>query len=140
MASLFLRLRKSFPLVPQIINLSCYRFTPLHQLEDWKAKLKSRCLELGIKGTILLASEGINFFLSGTRTQLDPILQLIRSIRGLSEIRPKESPGTTQPFQRLLVKIKKEIVSFGVPGVDPARHPAPKISPTLANIFKGSSC
>jgi UPF0176 protein len=130
MVSLFLPLRKYSPIVLQIINLSSYRFTPLDHLEELKAKLKSRCLDLGIKGLILLATEGINFSLSGTRPQLDSLLQLIRSIPGLTEISPKESPGSTQPFQRLLVKIKKEIVRFGVPGVDPALHPAPKISPT----------
>ena len=112
-----------------ITNLSCYQFTPLDRLEEWKGLLKSKCLELGLKGTILLAPEGINFFLSGTQTQLDPILALIRTMPGLSGIRPKESSGSQQPFQRMLVKIKKEIVSFGVEGVDPARHPAPKISP-----------
>jgi len=116
--------------VPKIINLSCYRFTPLDHLEDWKIQLKTRCLQLEIKGAILLAPEGINFFLSGTRLQLLPILQIIRSIPGLAEIQPKESPGSVQPFHRMLVKIKKEIVSFGVPEVDPSRHPSPKISPT----------
>ena len=130
MVSLFPPLRNYSPIVLQIINLSCYRFTPLDHLEEWKAKLKSRCIDLGIKGLILLATEGINFSLSGTRPQLDSLLQLIRSIPGLTEISPKESPGSTQPFQRLLVKIKKEIVRFGVSGVDPALHPAPKISPT----------
>ena len=116
--------------MPRIINLSCYRFTPLDHLEDWKTQLKTRCLQLEIKGAILLAPEGINFFLSGTRLQLLPILQIIRSIPGLAEIQPKESPGSVQPFHRMLVKIKKEIVSFGVPEVDPSRHPSPKISPT----------
>ena len=130
MVSLFFRLRKYTPPVPKIINLSCYRFTPLDHLEDWKTQLKTHCLQLEIKGTILLAPEGINFFLSGTRPQLLPILQIIRSIPGLAEIQPKESPGSAQPFQRMLVKIKKEIVSFGVPEVDPSRHPSPKISPT----------
>jgi len=113
----------------KVINLSCYQFAPLDRLEDWKSLLKTKCLEHGIKGTILLATEGINFFLSGTASQLDPILQIIRSIPDLTAVRPKESPGSDQPFQRMLVKIKREIVSFGVEGVDPARHPAPKISP-----------
>jgi len=120
--------------VPQIINLSCYRFTPLDHLENWKTQLKTRCLQLEIKGAILLAPEGINFFLSGTRPQLLPILQIIRSIPGLAEIQPKESPGSAQPFHRMLVKIKKEIVSFGVPEVDPSRHPSPKISPTVLKV------
>jgi UPF0176 protein len=72
----------------KIINLSCYHFTSLNQLEDLKSVLKSKCLELGVKGTILLAHEGVNFFLSGTRSQLDPILQLLRTTPGLSQIRP----------------------------------------------------
>ncbi|NBR42912.1 MAG: pseudouridine synthase, partial [Verrucomicrobia bacterium] len=53
---------------------------------------------------------------------------LIRSIPGLAEIKPKESPSHNQPFKRMLVKVKKEIIAFGVDGVDPARKPAPKIS------------
>jgi UPF0176 protein len=130
MVSLFPPLRNYSTPVSKIINLSCYRFTPLDHLEDWKTQIKTRCLQLEIKGTILLAPEGINFFLSGTRPQLLPILEIIRSIPGLAEIQPKESSGSAQPFQRMLVKIKKEIVSFGVPGVDPSRHPSPKISPT----------
>jgi UPF0176 protein len=114
--------------VNQIINLAGYRFTPMDRLEKRKASLLSRCLELGLKGSILLAPEGINFFLAGTRSQLDPILAMIRSIPGLEDLTPKESSSATQPFQRMLVKIKREIVPFGAEGVDPAHHPSPKIS------------
>ena len=82
-----------------ILNLSCYHFTPLNQLEDLKSVVKSKCLELGIKGTILLAHEGINFFLSGTRSQLDPILQLLRShTRPFADSSQRESRlGPTLP-------------------------------------------
>jgi len=111
-----------------ITNLAGYRFTPVQEPEKWKAKLLPRCRELGLKGTILLAPEGINFFLAGTRSQLDPILAMIRSIPGLEDLTPKESSSATQPFQRMLVKIKREIVPFGAEGVDPAHHPSPKIS------------
>ena len=112
----------------QIINLAGYRFTPMDRLEKRKASLLSRCLELGLKGTILLAPEGINFFLAGTRPQLDPVLSIIRSIPGMADLAPKESFSATQPFQRMLVKVKKEIVPFGIEGVDPARRPTPKIT------------
>jgi len=114
--------------VNQILNLAGYRFTPLDQLEKWKAQLLPRCREIGLKGTILLAPEGINFFLAGTRPQLDPILAILRSIPGMADLAPKESFSATQPFQRMLVKIKREIVPFGVEGVDPARKPSPKIT------------
>lgn len=111
-----------------VINLSCYKFVPLDRLDERKARLTEVCRQHGLRGTILLATEGINFFLSGTPAQLGPVLDFIRTIPGLEDVRPKESPSERQPFKRMLVKIKKEIVAFGVPGVDPARRPAPKIS------------
>ena len=111
-----------------ITNLAGYRFTPLEEPEKWKNELLPRCRELSLKGTILLAPEGINFFLAGTRSQLDPVLATIRSIPGMADLAPKESFSATQPFQRMLVKIKREIVPFGVEGVDPARKPSPKIT------------
>lgn len=97
-------------------------------LDAWKARLTEECRAQGLKGTILLATEGINFFLSGPREKLEPVLALIRTIPGLEDVKPKESPSERQPFKRMLVKIKKEIVSFGVEGVAPARRPARKIS------------
>lgn len=115
--------------VPAVLNLSCYKFAHLDRLEERKVVLAEACRAQGLKGTILLAPEGINFFLSGTRENLDPVLGLIRAMPGLADIAPKESPGTAQPFKRMLVKIKKEIVSFGVPGVDPVLRPSPKITP-----------
>ena len=111
-----------------ITNLAGYRFIPVEEPEKWKSQLLPLCRELGLKGTILLAPEGINFFLAGTRSQLDPVLTLIRSIPGMADLTPKESSSATQPFQRMLVKVKKEIVPFGIEGVDPARQPTPKIT------------
>lgn len=110
-----------------IINLSFYKFTPLDNLAGWKQSLSKCCQAEGVKGTILLAPEGINFFLAGTRQQLEGVLQLIRTLPGLADIAPKESPSRHQPFQRMLVKVKREIIAFGVEGVDPARKPAPKL-------------
>jgi UPF0176 protein len=111
-----------------IINLSCYKFAPLGELEGWRVRLQEVAKEHDLKGTILLAPEGINFFIAGTKPQLEAILRVIRSIPGLENVLPKESPSSEQPFKRMLVKIKKEIIAFGVEGVDPARNPSPKIS------------
>lgn len=113
-----------------VINLSCYKFAPLDDLPGWKEKLSDFCTASGLKGTILLAPEGINFFLAGTRPQLDGVLRVIRSMPGLADIAPKESPSHDQPFKRMLVKVKREIIAFGVDGVDPARKPSPKLSST----------
>ena len=112
----------------EVINLSCYKFAPLEGLEELRAKLQEVAKAQGLKGTILLAPEGINFFLAGTRSQLAAMLDVIRAVPGLAEIAPKESPSSEQPFKRMLVKIKKEIIAFGVEGVDPARRPSAKIS------------
>jgi UPF0176 protein len=112
----------------EVINLSCYKFAPLEGLEDLRVRLQAVCREQGLKGTILLAKEGINFFLAGTRGQLAVVLSTIRAVPGLADIRPKESPSSEQPFKRMLVKIKKEIIAFGVEGVDPALRPSSKIS------------
>ena len=112
----------------EVINLSCYKFAPLDGLEELKARLQEAAKANGLKGTILLAPEGINFFLAGTRSQLAAVLGIIRELPGLADIAPKESPSSKQPFKRMLVKVKKEIIAFGVEGVDPARRPAAKIS------------
>lgn len=111
-----------------ILNLSGYKFAPLDDLEGWQMRLRAVGTEYGVKGTILLAPEGINFFIAAPRADLEAVLAVIRTLPGLGNLQPKESPSHAQPFKRLLVKIKKEIISFGVAGVDPARRPSRKIS------------
>lgn len=112
-----------------ILNLSCYKFAPLDDLETYRQVVAAACRDQEVKGTVLLAPEGINFFLAGTRPQLEAVLAVLRRLPGLADLAPKESPSTSRPFRRMLVKIKKEIIAFGVPGVDPARAPAPKLKP-----------
>ena len=113
-----------------ILNLSCYKFVPLDDLEARRLVLLEVCRVHEVKGTILLAPEGVNFFLAGTRSQLAAVLATLRAMPGLADLAPKESPSTSRPFKRMLVKVKKEIIAFGVPGVDPARAPAPKLRAT----------
>lgn len=112
-----------------IINISAYRFAPLEDLPALKDRLKSAAATGGLKGTILLSSEGINLFVAGERAGLDALLTVIHAVPGLADLTPKESRSARQPFNRMLVKIKKEIIAFGVPGIDPARRPAPRLAP-----------
>jgi UPF0176 protein len=77
----------------------------------------------------LLSPEGINFFVAGRRANVEALLIEVRSIPGLADLTPKESASAEQPYNRMLVKIKKEIIAFGVAGIDPARQPAAKLSP-----------
>jgi len=115
--------------VSAIINISTYKFTPLGDLPPLKRRLLELSLQVGLKGTILLSEEGINIFVAGTRDQLDPVLAEIRAIPGLEDLKPKASESDRQPYNRMLVKIKREIIAFGVEGIDPARHTSAKLSP-----------
>lgn len=113
-----------------ILNLAAYRFAPLPgDLKPLRERLRERGRALGLKGTVLLASEGINLFLAGPERAARAFLAEIRALPGFAELEAKESWSATQPFRRLLVRIKKEIIAFGVTGVDPALRPSRKISP-----------
>lgn len=114
-----------------IVNLSAYRFTPFaaEELPALRAQLMASTRDLGLRGTVLLATEGINLFVAGPRDATDAFMVGLRALPGLADLEPKESFSDEQPFNRMLVKIKKEIIAFGVEGIDPARRPAPRLDP-----------
>ncbi len=114
--------------MPAVINIAAYRFAPLNGLKSLRERLTRNCHEWGLRGTILLSTEGINLFVAGPAAEIDHLLALLRSVPGLADLEPKVSESREQPFSRMLVKIKKEIIAFGVEGIDPARHPAPRLS------------
>lgn len=111
-----------------VLNLSAYKFVPLDRLPERRDALREVCGRQRLKGTILLAEEGINLFVAGERAATDALFALLRSWPGLADLTPKESLSETQPFGRMLVKIKREIIAFGVEGIDPARAPAPRLA------------
>lgn len=111
-----------------IVNLAAYRFAALSDLEDRREELRRLTHELQLRGTILLAPEGINLFIAGSRTATDTLLTKLRADPPLSDLTVKESLSDYQPFNRMLVKIKKEIISFGIEGVDPLQDTSPKLS------------
>ena len=108
-------------------NISTYKFTPLDDLPPLRGRLLTLCQARELKGTILLSPEGINVFVAGSRESVDALLAELRILPGLADLAPKESASDTQPFNRMLVKIKKEIIAFGVEGIDPARRPTAKL-------------
>ncbi len=112
----------------KIVNIAGYRFVRLDALDRRRDELKTLCKSLDIKGTILLSAEGINLFLAGHRIAIDQFLEQLRAMPGLAEFAVKESISDRQPFNRLLVRLKKEIIAFGVEGIDPSRHTSPKLS------------
>lgn len=115
--------------MPSLINFSAYKFTPFEaeELPALKERLLAFANARALRGTILLSTEGINFFVAGCRTMMDELLAELRTVRGLADLQPKESESDEPPFNRMLVKIKKEIIAFGVDGIDPARRPSAKL-------------
>lgn len=112
-----------------ITNISTYRFTPLSGLKELREELIRDCRNWDLKGTILLSTEGINLFVAGAGEDIDRLMSRLHAIPGLEGLEPKVSLSDDQPFNRMLVRIKKEIIAFGVDGVDPARHTSPKLAP-----------
>jgi RluA family pseudouridine synthase len=112
----------------KIVNLAAYKFVALSDLQSLRARLLALCKGLGFKGTILLSSEGINLFIANEQDKTELLLAELRSIPGLEDLTPKISYTDYQPFSRMLVRLKKEIIAFGVDGIDPARRTSPKLS------------
>jgi predicted sulfurtransferase len=112
-------------------NIAAYKFAALESLKERRAAVLALCRELELKGTILLSTEGINLFVAGSPPAVDRLLAELRSIPGLEDLTPKFSESAHQPFNRMLVRIKKEIIAFGVEGIDPARRPSPKLAPHI---------
>ncbi len=117
------------PLVSVFTNLAAYQFAPLRDLATLQAELRELGRDCAMRGTILLASEGINLFVSAERPAADRLLVRLRRVPGLADLRAKVSESDYQPFNRMLVKIKKEIIACGVAGIDPAGRPAPRLAP-----------
>ena len=112
-----------------IVNIAAYRFAPLQDMQALRAELLAFCNSQHLRGTILLSTEGINLFVAGEGAAVDSLLTRLRAIPGLEPLTAKYSYTATQPFRRMLVRIKREIIAFGVPGIDPSQRTSPKISP-----------
>ena len=110
-------------------HLAAYRFAPLEGLRPLRARLRLLCRDLDLKGTILLSHEGVNLFVAGTAEALAGLLAVLRALPGLEDFDGKYNPCDHQPYNRMLVRLKKEIISFGVEGIEPARHTSPKLAP-----------
>ncbi|MEQ1824474.1 MAG: sulfurtransferase [Pirellula sp.] len=113
-----------------IVNIAAYKFVRWTDLETKRDELKSLCKRLNLRGTILLSGEGINLFLAGARDSIDTLLSRARALPELADLQVKESLTDYQPFNRMLVKIKREIIPVGLDQVEPVEGAAPKISPS----------
>lgn len=105
----------------RVVVAAFYHFARLPDFEELREPLLQACKENLLSGTILLAPEGINGTIAGAPAGVDAVLETIRSDRRLSDLTHKESYSSAMPFHRMKVKLKKEIVTMGVPDTDPAR-------------------
>lgn len=112
-----------------IVNIAAYKFFRWDRLESRRDELKSLCKRLALRGTVMLSGEGINLFLAGSRESIDTFLAHIRNTPELADLPIKESITDYQPFNRMLVKIKREIIPVGIENIQPVEDASPKISP-----------
>ncbi|MGA3945149.1 sulfurtransferase [Ralstonia nicotianae] len=113
----------------QIVNISAYKFVTLNDRETLRQALLAECHARDLKGTVLLAPEGINIFLAGTREAIDGIVGWLRADARFADLAPKESLSDHQPFRRLLVRLKKEIITMRYPLIRPEDGRAPSVPP-----------
>jgi len=112
-----------------VLNIAAYKFVALTDLKAKRAQLLEQCKAWGLKGSILLSPEGINLFVAGETERVQQLLDELRSWPELSNLAAKISGTERQPFRSMNVRIKREIIAFGVDGIDPAGRPAPKLAP-----------
>ncbi len=99
-----------------------YKFVSLPDFSDLQGPILSLCEDNAVRGTLLLAPEGINGTIAGTREEIDAVLDGLRAYHQFNDLEHKESRTDRMPFARLKVRLKKEIVPLGVAGVDPSRQ------------------
>lgn len=114
----------------EYLNIATYKFCTLTDLKSRRESLRQLCEQVALRGTILLATEGINLFVAGERPSVEKLLEILEADAEIGPLDVKESYTDHQPFTRMLVKIKREIISFGVEGISPAEYTSRKISPT----------
>lgn len=113
----------------QFVVCALYKFVALEDYKALRAPLLAKMESVGIKGTLLLAAEGINGTVSGTQDAIDTLLAWLNEDERLNPISFKVSFDETQPFYRTKVKLKKEIVTMGVDGIDPRQTVGTYVKP-----------
>lgn len=120
---------------PLLTVAALYRFTRLTDLADLRTRLAEVCGAHGVRGTLLLAVEGINGTIAGTTDAVDAVLDTIRGLPGCADLDAKLSPAAAMPFDRMKVRIKREIVTLGEPHIDPAAQAGRYVEPEQWNAL-----
>lgn len=112
-----------------VLNISCYKFVPLPDAAVLREQLHARAVAGGLKGTVLLAQEGINFFLAGPPQAVRDFVAALKHDARFADLDPKESWSASVPFRKMLVKVKREIIRMDHPAIQPAQGRAPAVDP-----------
>jgi UPF0176 protein len=125
---------------PRFLNLSAYRFVELPDAATLRERLHGLALAAGLRGTVILAHEGINLFLAGEEAALRGWLSRLREDSRFAALDVKESWSDAQPFRLLRVKVKREIIRMNQPQVQPAAGRAPAIDAATLARWLGQGC
>ena len=112
-----------------VSNIAGYRFVELPDRDELREPFRLQCQKSGLKGTILLSHEGINFFLAGSQDGIDQYIDFLEEDERFSNMALKYSYTDYQPFNRMNVRLKKEIISMGMDNVKPAERTGEEITP-----------
>jgi UPF0176 protein len=112
---------------PSYVNIAAYKFITFNDTAEKRPQFRALCEELGLKGTILLSPEGINLFLAGLREPIDRFLAWLRADERFADLQVKESYSDRQPFTKMLVKLKREIITMKNPLIQPEKGRAPAV-------------
>ncbi|RDE06678.1 rhodanese-related sulfurtransferase [Sphingomonas aracearum] len=112
-----------------------YRFARFDDPAALRGPLLALCRERGVKGTLLLAGEGINGTIAGARPAIEAVLAHVRALPGCADLSVKFSAADAPPFRRMKVRVKREIVTMGVPGVDPLAIVGTYVAPAEWNAL-----
>lgn len=112
-----------------------YRFAAFDDPAALRQPLLDLCSAAAVKGTLLLAREGINGTIAGNEAAIAAVIAHIHALPGCAELDVKYSAAAAMPFQRMKVRLKKEIVTMKVPGIDPAREVGTYVAPADWNAL-----
>ncbi len=121
------------PKPSKIVVAAMYKFVDLPDYKKWQFLLLNHCKKNGIRGTILIAEEGINGTVAGRRKSIDSLMKFIYSNKAFNGLEYKESYAQKMPFLRMKVRLKKEIVTMGVADVNPSKLTGVHVDPQKWN-------
>ncbi|MEJ7926981.1 rhodanese-related sulfurtransferase [Sphingobium sp. AN641] len=124
------------PSVPlPVLVAALYRFAPFDAPDVIAAGLRRLCADLGVRGTLILAGEGVNGTVAGSDPAIRDLIAHLRALPGCVDLDVKYSTAATMPFGRMKVKVKREIVTLGAGDLDPARDAGFHVEPSAWNAL-----